>query len=232
MVHQVSRFSDAFMAWESWNLTSHDFKSKCLLSFKSRLLSYSPLLVDVVEYQLNCAEPFIAQVHQLTGATGETNELYTAGRGVALLVQRTHGTQAELAMMAQLIAALIAGNSVIICSDDNEFTGVLNTVIAESTLPAHLIQITSFDAYDTLLVSDIRNLGYVGDQHHERIINRRLAQRPGAIVNLVAETNFEVLPLAHDPRLVLRYVTERTRTINITAVGGNASLLELGSEAH
>ncbi|MCP3702611.1 MAG: 1-pyrroline-5-carboxylate dehydrogenase, partial [Alteromonas sp.] len=27
-------------------------------------------------------------------------------------------------------------------------------------------------------------------------------------------------------------ITERTRTINITAVGGNATLLELGSEAH
>jgi delta 1-pyrroline-5-carboxylate dehydrogenase len=232
MVHQVSRFSDAFMAWESWNLSSYEFKSKCLLSFKSRLLSYSPFLADVVEYQLNCAEPFIAQVHQLTGATGETNELYTAGRGVALLIQRADGHQAGVAMMAQLIAVVSAGNSVIVCSDDRELTEMLNTVIAESTLPAHLIQITSYDAHNSLLSSDIRNVGYVGDEPHALVINRRLAQRTGAIINLVAETDLDALPLAHDPCLVLRYVTERTRTINITAVGGNASLLELGSEAH
>ena len=31
MVHQVTRFSDAFSAWENWNLTNFDSKSECLL---------------------------------------------------------------------------------------------------------------------------------------------------------------------------------------------------------
>jgi RHH-type proline utilization regulon transcriptional repressor/proline dehydrogenase/delta 1-pyrroline-5-carboxylate dehydrogenase len=37
-------------------------------------------------------------------------------------------------------------------------------------------------------------------------------------------------PKAGGPNYVLRYTTERTRTINTTAVGGNASLLSLGED--
>ncbi|MCO4788283.1 1-pyrroline-5-carboxylate dehydrogenase, partial [Vibrio cholerae] len=53
-----------------------------------------------------------------------------------------------------------------------------------------------------------------------------------AIVSLVSETDLLTLPVAHDPHLSLRFITERTRTINITAVGGNATLLELGVDTH
>jgi delta 1-pyrroline-5-carboxylate dehydrogenase len=34
-----------------------------------------------------------------------------------------------------------------------------------------------------------------------------------------------------NPDFLLRLVTEKTRTINTTATGGNAALLELGSSA-
>ena len=37
-------------------------------------------------------------------------------------------------------------------------------------------------------------------------------------------------PKAGGPHYLLRFATERTRTINTTAVGGNASLLSLGIE--
>ncbi|MGO3799410.1 MAG: 1-pyrroline-5-carboxylate dehydrogenase, partial [Vibrio casei] len=58
----------------------------------------------------------------------------------------------------------------------------------------------------------------------------------GVITPLVAETvdgtstSGHDLVLTHDPSLVLSFITERTRTINITAVGGNATLLELGDQ--
>jgi delta 1-pyrroline-5-carboxylate dehydrogenase len=83
-----------------------------------------------------------------------------------------------------------------------------------------------------LLESDVRSIGYVGNPEVERTINRQLAKRTGAIVSLTSETDLVSIPVAHDPHLALRFITERTRTINITAVGGNATLLELGSEAH
>ncbi|WP_394126420.1 1-pyrroline-5-carboxylate dehydrogenase [Vibrio hepatarius] len=232
MVHQVTRFSDAFSAWENWNLTNFDSKSECLLAFKQALQQVEPELASVVSYHIEQASALLAEKHQLIGPTGETNELYTAGRGVALVIQDSSQEQTTYAVMAQLTAALISGNSVILCSDDTEFSQVLESAYVQSSLPTNLVQFAALDAYHQLLDSDVRSVGYVGNPEVERSINRQLAKRSGAIVNLTSETDLVGIPVAHDPHLVLRFITERTRTINITAVGGNATLLELGAETH
>tara|TARA_Y100001956_G_scaffold51951_1_gene50665 strand:+ start:1658 stop:2356 length:699 start_codon:yes stop_codon:yes gene_type:complete len=232
MVHQVTRFSDAFSAWENWNLTDFDSKSECLLAFKQSLHQAKPSLGAVVSFHIEQASTLLAETHQLVGPTGETNELYTAGRGVALVIQHDNSSQAKNAVVAQITAALIAGNSVILCSDDTELSKELEAAYTQSSLPTNLVQFTSLDAYHQLLESDVRSVGYVGNIEVERSVNRQLAKREGAIVGLVSETDLDAIPVAHDPHLSLRFITERTRTINITAVGGNATLLELGSETH
>ncbi|MFB9215935.1 1-pyrroline-5-carboxylate dehydrogenase [Vibrio sinaloensis] len=232
MVHQVTRFSDAFSAWENWNLTNFDSKSECLLAFKQSLQQAKPELAAVVSYHIEQASALLAETHQLVGPTGETNELYTAGRGVAVVIQDDDSQSGNNAVVAQVTAALIAGNSVILCSDDKELCKQLEAAYTQSSLPTNLVQFASLDAYHQLLESDVRSVGYVGNTEVERSINRQLAKRDGAIVGLVSETDLVATPVAHDPHLSLRFITERTRTINITAVGGNATLLELGSEAH
>ncbi|KGY14163.1 1-pyrroline-5-carboxylate dehydrogenase [Vibrio tubiashii] len=232
MVHQVARFSDAFSAWENWNLTDFDSKSECLLAFKQALHQVKPELASVVSYHIEHASALLAETHQLVGPTGETNELYTAGRGVALVIQDDTQEQAVLAVVAQVCAALVAGNSVILCSDDAMLSQALEAAYLQSSLPTNLVQFAAVDAYQQLLECDVRSVGYVGSAEVERTINRQLAKRSGAIVSLTSETDLVSLPVAHDPHLALRFITERTRTINITAVGGNATLLELGSEAH
>ncbi|ERB63574.1 1-pyrroline-5-carboxylate dehydrogenase [Vibrio coralliilyticus OCN008] len=232
MVHQVTRFSDAFSAWENWNLTNFDSKSECLLAFKQALQSVQPNLASVVAYHMEHALALLAETHQLVGPTGETNELYTAGRGVALIIQDESSESAQQATIAQVTAALVAGNSVILCSDDTQLTQNLEAAYTQSSLPMNLLQFASLDAYHQLLESDVRSVGYIGNQEVEQTINRQLSKRTGAIVGLVSETDVATIPVAHDPHLSLRFITERTRTINITAVGGNATLLELGSEAH
>lgn len=175
---------------------------------------------------------FVGAYAPTDGPTGETNELYTAGRGVALIIQEDNGIQAKQAVVAQLTAALVAGNSVVFCSDDKELSSALVAAYQQSSLPANLLQFASFDAYHQLIESDVRCVGYVGTPSVEATINRQLAKRTGAIVSLVSETDLLTLPVAHDPHLSLRFITERTRTINITAVGGNATLLELGVDTH
>ncbi|KHA61917.1 1-pyrroline-5-carboxylate dehydrogenase [Vibrio variabilis] len=232
MVHQVTRFSDAFSAWENWNLTDFDSKSECLLAFKQSLQQNQALLGAVVSFHIEQASTLLAETHQLIGPTGETNELYTAGRGVALIIQGDATQPAKNAAVAQMTAALIAGNSVIFCSDDAELCKDLEAAYTQSSLPTNLVQFASLDAYHQLLESDVRSVGYVGNVEVERSINRQLAKREGAIVGLVSETDLNATPVAHDPHLSLRFITERTRTINITAVGGNATLLELGSDTH
>ncbi|NTJ39281.1 1-pyrroline-5-carboxylate dehydrogenase, partial [Vibrio vulnificus] len=89
----------------------------------------------------------------------------------------------------------------------------------------------AYDAVLQLIDRDVRSVGYVGNAQVDEL-NLQLAKRDGAIVGLVSATDQAGALLAHDPHLSLRFITERTRTINITAVGGNATLLELGNDTH
>ena len=130
-----------------------------------------------------------------------------------------------------ITCALIAGNSVVICSDNTELTQLVKQAVASANFPSNLVQVVAYDASSPLLDSDVRSVGYVGHSQVEHALNLQLAKRDGAIVGLVSETDLESPTLTHDPHLSLRFITERTRTINITAVGGNATLLELGSDS-
>lgn len=234
MVHQVTGFSDALLAWEQWNLTDFDHKSAFVLSLKSEIETSSPDLAAVVSFHLQQASSLLEEGHSLVGPTGETNELYAAGRGVALVVvdHCDASLQAQQTAMAMLTSALLAGNSVQLCSDDVEFTNLIEKAVQQASFPSNLVQIAPYDAAQQLLSCDVRSVGYVGNTETEQAINLQLAKRDGAIVGLVSETDLNAMNIAHDPHLSLRFITERTRTINITAVGGNATLLELGSEAH
>ncbi|MFW7525532.1 1-pyrroline-5-carboxylate dehydrogenase [Vibrio ostreicida] len=232
MVHQVTCFSDAYLAWENWNLTSFDSKSECMLTFNKALEDLKPDMAAVATYHLKHGETLLAKSHHMIGPTGETNELYTAGRGVALVIHDSSESNAQLSAIAQMSAALIAGNSVILSSDDTSFRQVVEQAYQQSSLPMNLMQFAPLEAYHQLVELDVRSVAYVGSENMERAINRQIAKRSGAIVGLISETDMAAIPVAHDPHLVLRFITERTRTINITAVGGNATLLELGSEAH
>jgi len=229
MTHQVTCFSDARAAGESWNLTDFEHKCEYLLTSSDKLPD-NAMLSSVIKYHVEGAKALIGYTYNLTGPTGETNELYVSGRGVALLIQDETSTESKNTTVALLTAALMAGNSVILCSDDHELTVQLSR--AFSSMPTNLIQMVSYDAYHQLLESDVRSVGYVGNASVERSINRQLAKRTGAIAPLISETNLAGGSLVVDTHLSLRFITEKTRTINITAVGGNATLLELGSESH
>ncbi|WP_394246633.1 1-pyrroline-5-carboxylate dehydrogenase [Vibrio profundi] len=234
MVHQVTGFSDALLAWEQWNLTEFAHKSDHILSFKSELEAQSPAYGPVSTFHIQQASNLLEESHQLVGPTGETNELYAAGRGVALIIvdESVNKLATQQTAIAMVTAALLAGNSVLLCSDDVEMNIHIEKAAAQANLPSNLIQVVSFDASQQLLECDVRNVGYIGFTQVEQSINLQLAKRDGAIVSLVSETDLESMLVAHDPHLSLRFITERTRTINITAVGGNATLLELGNDAH
>ncbi|WCE32000.1 1-pyrroline-5-carboxylate dehydrogenase [Vibrio sp. SCSIO 43137] len=222
-------FNHSFTAWESWNLLSYDDKSEYLLSLEGKLKGG---FQQSFQYQLVCSKQVVSPVHELTGPTGETNELYTAGRGVAVLAIESEHQNALLATGAILAAMLAAGNSVIVCSDNPEVKSQLSEALSQANFPAGLVQLESLQNYPSLIDEDIRNFALVGSGQTVQQVNQKLALRSGAITALVSETDLDELPQSQDPKLVLRFVTERTRTINITAVGGNATLLELGSDGH
>ncbi|USD67458.1 1-pyrroline-5-carboxylate dehydrogenase [Vibrio sp. SCSIO 43136] len=227
MPHLATCFSDAYSAWENWNLTQFDDRRDAVSSLKNEL---TPELAKVMTFHLEQAQSLIGEVHLMPGPTGETNELYTAGRGVSLLIQDDNSAPARQALLAQMTTAMLAGNSVVICSDDTELVEALEPNL--SILPLNVLQLQPHEASSQILECDIRSLGYVGTKEGARNLNQQLANRSGAIVPLISEYDLVMMPTAHDPNLSLRFITERTRTINITAVGGNATLLELGSDTH
>ncbi len=217
----------SFTAWEEWNLTNIDYRAELLSKFVDSLPSG---VIAAGRFQLNQSQKVTSTVYQLAGPTGETNELYVAGRGVAILAMDSAHDRAHCAAIAFLVSMLAAGNSVIVCCDDETLTQLLATELVTENLPSNIVQCLPFDSCKTLMDKDIKSFAFVGDTQAELEMNKLLALRTGAITALVSETDLDGLPQSQDPKLVLRFITERTRTINITAVGGNATLLELGSE--
>jgi delta 1-pyrroline-5-carboxylate dehydrogenase len=232
MTQELTCFSDARTAWKYWNFMTFEQRFDALSQLAGALRTKDSELADVVRFHIESARPFVSVCHELNGPTGETNELYTAGRGVALMLSKQEGPGASKAIIALISAALIAGNSIVMSSEDSVFTSMFSSVMNEAGLPEKLIQVLSEDQCTALISSDIRSVGFVGSESDERQLNRAFAKRDGVIVSFVSETDLVDLPVAHDPYLSLRFITERTRTINITAIGGNASLLEMGHSPH
>ncbi|MCQ1059329.1 1-pyrroline-5-carboxylate dehydrogenase [Photobacterium sp. DNB23_23_1] len=229
MTSILDRYNDSFTAFESWNLTDFSDKKQALHQLGNQLPA---ALANVFQYQFNHAEAVVAEPQSLTSPTGETNELYTQGRGVSIVLVDSGAPNCSRALVAMLAALLSAGNSAIICTNDNEIEALFEPFKSQHQSIANLVQFVPKEQYAALLKFDIRNFVYIGDQAKTVELSTELATRSNAITAMVAETDLENLPLSKDPMLVLRFITEKVRTINVTAVGGNAMLLELGSSAH
>jgi delta 1-pyrroline-5-carboxylate dehydrogenase len=232
MVHQSAFISDLQAAWETWYLTEFDFRSACLEQMAQQVRSSHPSIAGMFDYHCRQAKLHAGGCDELFGATGETNELYTTGRGISVIVQKSSDGQAQLSVFAMVATALLTGNTVMLCTDDQSTIDLVNQMCSSENLPANIIKISACDTYHAMLDEEIRVLGIVGSKEAVTRLNQQLAQRSGALVQYVFESDVDNIPCAKDPYLSLRFVTERTRTINITAIGGNASLLELGSDGH
>ena len=233
MFHYVSHFNHAQNAWLQWNSASFSYKNQHIQTLKAQLNRQNKRLGKLINFHLQHAQTRLAEPISLIGITGECNELYTSGRGVCLIVVENASANTEnrhYNFFAMLIAAMIAGNSVIICSDYASLNEQLSSALRLATLPSNLIQLMPYDAFPALLENDISTVAYVGNNHVLQQIDKLLADKKGAIPALVFETHLAAPTLMHDPLLSLRFITERTRTINTTAIGGNASLLALSLE--
>ncbi|MBO0180471.1 1-pyrroline-5-carboxylate dehydrogenase, partial [Vibrio parahaemolyticus] len=99
-------------------------------------------VAKVVSYHLQQASALLAKTHQLVGPTGETNELYAAGRGVALVICENNIEPADNALysaFAMITCALIAGNSVVVCSDNAELNQLVKQAVALANFPSNLV---------------------------------------------------------------------------------------------
>ncbi|MQT13313.1 trifunctional transcriptional regulator/proline dehydrogenase/L-glutamate gamma-semialdehyde dehydrogenase [Segnochrobactrum spirostomi] len=154
---------------------------------------------------------------ELPGPVGERNLYRIEPRGLVLAKVAT-----EAGLVAAVAAALAAGNPVAV-----DAAPAAADLLAR--LPKPLAEHIRKVAPD-MVPDDIRAVLYEGDGDALAAFNRRLAARPGPIVQIHA---VEVRPVAGDGLTVADIpleglVEERSISTNTAAAGGNASLMSIG----
>ncbi|SEI71093.1 hypothetical protein SAMN05421831_10845 [Allopseudospirillum japonicum] len=165
----------------------------------------------------------------LPGPTGESNELYLTARGLSFIYAEKNA--AESLILGQIFASLLCGNSVLCCLPEHkELLQQVEQVLTQAKLPAGVFTPAQVeDLAQALQRPELRLMQAVLTEPTQVIPwCQRLAQGTQVLVPLIYEAYPDGRTLLM-PDYLLKLVTERTRTINTTAVGGNATLLELGS---
>ena len=218
---QIQVAQTAFEAWDMLGVTGRAQR------LARATASFTDAQAKMATWQLNNAQQEIAETRIMPGPTGERNELSTQGRGPFLCGSMIDTEQAKVGLVGQIFAALIAGNPVItIGATGQSIMDAITPFVAEG-----VVQNIAESAQDSLIEANhLAGIAILCDTTQAKQLNQRLADKSGLICQLVAETDSETLSTIAKPHYLLRFVTERTVSINTTAVGGNATLLELGSK--
>ena len=147
---------------------------------------------DLLRYYAARARADFAAPERLPGPTGERNELSLHGRGVFACISPWNFPLAIFT--GQIAGALAAGNAVV--AKPAEQTPLVAAaavrLLLQAGIPADVLHLLpgSGATVGGALVADPRIAGvaFTGSTETARAINLALAQRPGAIVPLIAET--------------------------------------------
>lgn len=232
MHHADSHDIQAGTVWEAWNRRGFADRCRLLTTALEHLPAHAEAaLTERLTRQLLSDAERMGTTVELPGPTGESNALYLNGRGLVLLLGTETGSETLVAV--QLLAALACGNAVVLRWPGQEsWLGQLVEVLQQAGVPKALLAADSHTPEAELLNHPDLRLVITGCSPEQAIrLNRALAMQEGVLLQLVAETDLQLCTLLTSPDFLLRLVTEKTRTINTTAVGGNATLLELGSRS-
>lgn len=148
--------------------------------------------VDFCRYYARQARQLFASAVTLDGPTGESNELYFQGRGVFVCISPWNFPLAIFT--GQIMAALVAGNSVI--AKPAEQTSLIAaravSLFHQAGIPGDVLHLLTGPGsrIGPQLTADARIAGvaFTGSTETARRINQSLAARDGPIATLVAET--------------------------------------------
>lgn len=217
----------ANQALEAWNSLGVAGRSDAL---SRSLKGLTDAQARMAKWQLDNAAHAIGEADVLPGPTGESNVLSTHGRGAFLVTAQSDfvAERTEVGLVGQLYAALVAGNPVITVGPEGQ---ALMDKIAPHVAEG-VIQNVAHSAQDSILDSEqLAGVAILCDASQAQALSQRLAAKDGLLCQLVEETDGNNLSTIGAPHYILRFVTEQTVTNNTTAIGGNATLLELGSKA-
>lgn len=203
----------------------------------------SVTLDQVFDYQIkNTQDKLVTKT--MPGPTGERNELYFIPRGASLIYFEMPQSpdlakQAHLALAAYVAASLSAGNSLTICLDDEKTQTWLQTKLMTGQWASQCHFVNCF-AIEAQLDQGCKVLTVIGSLQKVQALNLALKSRMKSAKDEIIHYVYQLLDeddllgspqeskfSFFDPDLFLNFVIERTRSINITAVGGNASLLAI-----
>jgi len=217
---QIQVAQKVFEAWDKLGVNSRAEK------LKQSLYAFPNEQRKMATWQIDNAQKSIAETRLMPGPTGERNELSNQGRGVFLCMSSIEGDKAKVGLVGQVFAALMAGNPVItVGPTGQEIMDIISPFVVEG-----VVQNIAESAQDSLIEANhLAGVAILCDPMQAQLLSQRLAGKSGLICQLVEETDVENLSVIAKPHYILRFVTERTVSNNTTAIGGNATLLELGS---
>ncbi len=210
-------------AFEEWDTLSVNGRAEKL---QKSLSSFTDEQKKMAAWQIENAKKSIAETRVMPGPTGERNELSSQGRGPFLCTSFFENDKAITGLVGQVFTALIAGNPVItVGPTGQQIMDMISPFVAEG-----VIQNIAESAQDSLIEADhLAGVAILCGDTQAQLLSQRLAAKQGLICQLIEETDIEQLSTIAKPHYILRFVTERTVSNNTTAIGGNATLLELGS---
>ena len=179
-------------------------------------------------YAMQARETLTAQV--LPGPTGESNILSMHGRGVMVCISPWNFPVAIFT--GQIIAALVAGNTVIAKPAHQTPLTAMRVVqlLHEAGIPADALSLLpgKSNAMSEPLLNDDRIAGiiFTGSTEVAKIINQTLAQRTGSIVPLIAETGGQNAMIVDSSALPEQVVTD-VMTSAFNSAGQRCSALRV-----
>jgi RHH-type proline utilization regulon transcriptional repressor/proline dehydrogenase/delta 1-pyrroline-5-carboxylate dehydrogenase len=166
---------------------------------------------------------------RMPGPTGETNELHHRGRGTFVCISPWNFPLAIFT--GQVVAALVAGNSVI--AKPAEQTPLIAAaairLMQEAGIPPSALHLVPGDGKaGAALVADARVAGvaFTGSTEVAWLINRALAAKDGPIVPLIAETG-GINAMIVDATALPEQVTDDVITSAFRSAGQRCSALRL-----
>lgn len=188
--------------------------------------------VAMIDFQCLNAKKFLQGIYQMPGVTGESNELWIEPRGLTAIIVDQDMPAAALSGM--LSTALLCRNPVKVTVHPQlkpYADGMLKQLIGRF-VDVDDVTVVSWEQKEQLLNESELKIVALASKDYEQLIqiNRQLAQREGIVVPLICETD-PYLATINNGTFCISFGTEKTCTINTTAIGGNASLLELGATA-
>ncbi len=220
-------FENAAKAWPEWNNTPARSRARLLENtaelFEQNRAHFLALLVkesgktiidaeaeireaiDFLYYYAAQAKRELSRVKALPGPTGESNQLRLRGRGVFLCISPWNFPLAIFT--GQLAAALVAGNTVLAKPAEQSCLVAAHAMDLwlRAGLPAGVMQFIPAEgkrAGDVLLKeSALAGVCFTGSTATAQLINRRLAERSGAIGKFIAETGGQNVMIADSSAL-------------------------------